>query len=73
MTGERLRHIELVTDGRILNALAKRYQFEWDRRYKYITRCNDNVCRDMEYNGKRYGLIYFDGCFYPFVAEKYVD
>lgn len=73
MTREGHRPIRIVRDGRILNALANRYPLEWDKTYKYITKYNDIMCKDMEYKGKRYGLIFFDGCFNPFVAEKYTD
>ena len=60
---------EIIRDGRILNALVKRGLInEWDKKYKYV---NDYefCCNYTEYNNNKYVVMYFDGCFSPFVCK----
>ena len=70
-----MRIIKVVTDLRILNAIGRRYNLQFDNEYKYCI--NDNNSWDrwssrFEYNGKKYKLEYYSGCFYPYIAE-YTD
>ena len=63
------QNYEIVTDGRVLNALVNRGLInEWDKTYKYI---NDYefCCNYTEYNNNKYVRMYFDGCFSPFVCK----
>ena len=73
MENRKHRPIRIVKDGRLLRALSNRYLFSWDKEHKYVVNTVGNNCNNMEYKGKKYGLVYFSGCFYPFVAEKYTD
>ena len=38
-------------------------------RKKHICHYVDDGDREFTYKGKRYGIKYMDGCFYPFVVE----
>ncbi len=64
---------EIVTDGRVLNALVKRGLInEWDKIYKYINKYKmDRLASDdrIIYNNNMYIIKYFDGCFSPFVCK----
>ena len=63
---------EIVTDGRVLNALVKRgFINEWDKIHKYINEYKmDRLSSKDEviYNNNKYIIKYFDGCFMPFVV-----
>ena len=62
---------EIVTDGRILNALKNRGLInEWDKIHKYINEYKmDRLASKDEiiYNNNKYIIKYFDGCFMPYV------
>ena len=59
---------EIVTDGRVLNALVKRGLInEWDKMHKYINDYNYGVNLNVIYNNNKYIIKYFDGCFMPYV------
>ena len=62
---------EIVTDGRILNALKNRGLInEWDKIHKYINEYKiDRLSSKDEiiYNNNKYIIKYFDGCFMPYV------
>jgi len=61
---------EIVTDGRVLNALVKRGLInEWDKIHKYINDYNYGVNLNVIYNNNKYIIKYFDGCFSPFVCK----
>lgn len=61
---------EIVTDGRVLNALVKRGLInEWDKIHKYINDYNYGVNLNVIYNNNKYMIKYFDGCFMPFVCR----
>ena len=61
---------EIVTDGRVLNALVKRGLInEWDKMHKYINDYNYGVNLNVIYNNNKYIIKYFDGCFCPFVCK----
>ena len=61
---------EIVTDGRVLNALVKRGLInEWDKIYKYINDYNYGVNLNVIYNNNKYIIKYFEGCFSPFVCK----
>ena len=58
---------EIVTDGRVLNALVRRGLInEWDKTHKYI---NDYDETEIIYNNDKYIIKYFEGCFSPFVIK----
>ena len=58
---------EIVTDGRVLNALVRRGLInEWDKTHKYI---NDYDETEIIYNNDTYIVKYFEGCFSPFVCK----
>lgn len=72
---------DIITDWRILKAVAEKYGLEFDREHKYYigdTYKNNRdedlffMERDMELNGIHYELKYFDGCFNPFLIKKVV-
>ena len=58
---------KLIRDGRTLNALAKKYGFEYDKHYKYITNCPFDAETDIIAAG--YRLKYFSGCFKPYLIK----
>ena len=61
---------EIVTDGRVLNALVKRGLInEWDKMHKYINDYNYGVNLNVIYNNNMYVIKYFEGCFSPFVCK----
>ena len=64
---------EIVTDGRVLNALVKRGLIdEWDKIYKYINEYKLDRLSSQDriiYNNNMYIIKYFDGCFSPFVCK----
>ena len=62
---------EIVTDGRVLNALVKRGLInEWDKIHKYINDYNFGVnFWSFKYNNNYYEIKYFEGCFSPFVCK----
>ena len=61
---------EIVTDGRVLNALVKRGLInEWDKMHKYINDYNYGVNLNVIYNNNKYIIKYFEGCFSPFVCK----
>ena len=61
---------EIVTDGRVLNALVKRGLInEWDKIHKYINDYNYGVNLNVIYNNNKYIIKYFEGCFSPFVCK----
>jgi hypothetical protein len=64
---------EIVTDGRVLNALVKRGLIdEWDKIHKYINEYKmDRLSSDdrIIYNNNMYIIKYFEGCFSPFVCK----
>jgi hypothetical protein len=59
--------MQVIKDLRILEAIAKRFNLQFDKTFKY------NIGQDfygtMEYKGRKFKLKYFDGCFYPFLIE----
>lgn len=57
--------LRTITDGRTLRHLSKKYQFEYDKKFKYITSDRGR----FNHNGRSYTFKYFDGCFYPFLIE----
>lgn len=60
--------MHFVTDGRTLRALAKKYGFEYDREYKYITKYNDRETERL-LRKEGYKFKYIDGCFYPYLCK----
>ncbi len=67
----------IVRDWRILKAIGEKYGLEFDRKHKYHigdtyknNRGEDLSDLDMEHNGIRYKLEYFNGCFHPFLLRK---
>lgn len=68
-----MQRLEVIKDGRTLNAISKKYGLEFDPKFKYcISKDTSSIpTRNLVVGGKSYGLYYFDGCFYPFVCVKY--
>ena len=59
---------DVVKDGRVLRAIAARYLTDFNKKHKYcLTPSQCPFC--MEYKGEKYRLMYFDGCFYPFLVK----
>ena len=61
--------MKIINDLRILKALERRSNWEFDREHKYCTNNDNNAVSFVEYNGKTYRLKYFSGCFCPFCVE----
>ena len=65
---------EIVTDGRVLNALKNRgFIIKWDKIHKYINEYDYNHNYITEYNNNKYVIEYFEGCFMPFVCKVIED
>ena len=60
---------EILKDNRVLKALAKRYNFEFDKKYHYITTLPKKTY--FIYKGKGYKLKYYSGCFNPYIVKAY--
>ena len=58
----------IIRDARILKAICKRYGFEYDPKYKYITKDHNYMGR-IFYKDSIYKLKYFSGCFYPYIVK----
>lgn len=63
--------MRIITDGRKLRHLAKKFNFEYDKKYKYIISDGWNNWHEFSIALKKYGYAvkYFDGCFNPFIVE----
>ena len=59
----------IISDGRTLRALSKKYKFEYDPRFKYVTREPADVGDRIEFSRAGYKFKYFSGCFNPYVAK----
>ena len=60
---------EIITDGRVLNALVKRLLInKWNKTHKYID-CYQFCRINVVYKKRLYVRKYFDGCFSPFVCK----
>ena len=57
----------IIKDLRTLKAIAKRFNLQFDKVFKY------NIGGDfygiIDYKNRRFKLKYFDGCFYPYLIE----
>ena len=60
--------MEIIKDLRTLNALAKKYQLNFDKKYKYCLNC-ENLTKKFYINQKEYQLKFLDGCFYPYIIK----
>lgn len=58
----------VVTDLRVLNAIGKRYELIFDKKYKYCI--SGDFYGWKKYKGNYYRLKYFNGCFYPFIVKR---
>jgi hypothetical protein len=63
--------MKVITDSRVLNAVAKKHNLNFCPKYKYLD-IEDPEC-DLPYefphNGNVYRLKYFDGCFKLFLIQ----
>ena len=57
--------MEIVRDLRVLKAIGKRFNLEFDKKFKYCLK--DESEWIFIYKNKQYELKFFDGCFYPFL------
>lgn len=70
--GSDIMKFEVITDLRILNAIGRRYNLQFDKEYKYCIEDNDSWGRCLsrfEYKGNKYKLQYISGCFYPYIVK----
>ena len=65
----------VINDLRILKAIGKKYNLDFDKDFKYyignayLDNKGNSLFNVFEYKGKKYELKYFDGCFNPFLVE----
>ena len=72
---KKIENYKLITDGRILNGICKKYNIQYDKIFKYVT--DDKSLGyflaknsfTLEYKKKQYKLLYTSGCFYPYIAQ----
>ena len=68
--------MEIIKDLRTLKAIAKKYDLEFCRRYKYYigdpyeNHKGESLPYTFKHKEKTYKLKYFDGCFKPFLITK---
>lgn len=58
---------EVIKDYRILKKFIKKYDMQFDKKYKYCI-CEGNF--ENDYNVGGYKLKYFSGCFYPYLVKN---
>jgi len=59
-----------ITDGRILNAISRRDNIIFDKKFKYALKNTEDIdFKGITYKNKQYKLKYVSGCFYPFLYE----
>lgn len=63
----------IIKDLRVLKRIEKEFGCKFDREHRY---CIDCVTLDSNWNERLrlerlgYDLMYFDGCFYPYLVKK---
>lgn len=57
----------IIKDLRTLKAIAKRYNLQFDKVYKY--NIGKDFYKTIEYKNRKFKLKYFTGCFYPYLIE----
>ncbi len=60
--------MKIITDRRVLNAVAKKHNLSFCPRYKYYDGDDYDLPREFILNGRVYILKYYDGCFNPFLT-----
>lgn len=58
---------EIIKDGRKLNAICKKNNLQYDKKYKYIIKDNNEIY--IYHKKEKYKLVYFDGCFKPYLCK----
>lgn len=65
---------KVITDNRILKAMAKKegFSFPIDKGHSYVDEGDNFALRwkGFSYKGKHYKIEYLSGCFFPFVIEQ---
>lgn len=59
--------MNILEDLRTIKAICKKYNMEYNKQYKYITKDNNNDI--LLYKNNVYKLQYFSGCFYPYIIK----
>lgn len=58
----------IIYDLRILKAISRKYGLSFDPVNRYCI-SDYSIFLRIEYNGNRYKLRNFDGCFYPYLVK----
>jgi hypothetical protein len=58
--------MEIIKDIKTLNAISKKQNLKYDKKYRYITDYNF-LRTTFLHNNKKYKIKYFDGCFNPYL------
>ncbi len=64
--------MRIIKDLRILNAIGRKYNLQFDKKYKYCINDNNSWERcfsRFEYKDHKYKLEYMSGCFYPYLVQ----
>ena len=62
--------MKIVKDLRTLKAISKKYNFTYNKKYKYLENYNNDLYfKNIVYNNKNYDLQFFSGCFNPYLVE----
>lgn len=59
----------IVRDLRVLKAIGRRYGMKFDPTFRYCVKHDYNSFLHIAYRGKEYRLLYFPGCFCPFLVQ----
>ena len=59
----------IIKDLRIINAIAKKYDLKFDKKFKYCISNKINLNKKMYIQKKEYIIKFFDGCFYPYLVK----
>ena len=58
--------MKIIKNIKTLNSLQKKYNFTYDKEYKYILKNKKNIMYNYE---KEYKIKYLGGCFYPYIIK----
>lgn len=62
--------MKVIKDLRIIKAISKRYDFDYNRTYKYIIKSDFKyTISSFRYNNKDYKVKYLSGAIFPYIVE----
>ena len=72
--GNKVYTFKIITDGRKLLMLSKKYGFTYDSKHKYLTDTNTLLSKygysGFTHNNQKYTFMYFSGSIYPYLVQQ---